>query len=512
MTPTLLGQHLINGQWLGQATAFTPMDPATNLALSQSFAEADADTIALAVNAASQAFTTYRRASPATRATLLQTIAEEIELAQADIIAIAMVETSLPQARLSAETTRICGQLRLFAQTLLSDYQPRYIDKGDAHRHPLPKPDTRLGYLPLGPVAVFGASNFPLAFSTAGGDTASALAAGCPVIVKAHPAHPGTSECVANAILKALRRCQLPAGIFSLLQGQQPQLSTALVQHPAVAAVGFTGSHKVGRLLADLCAARANPIPFYGELGSSNPQIILPQALARKGATLAHNQVESMLMGHGQFCTSPGLVLVTQGEGLDSYLRTLAADIAERPAANMLTLAISQSYQWQVEQILQLSGVDVIAQGQANHANHANHLIRPYALLTDANSFQQHPILAEEIFGPCVLVVICQSEQERLQLIEQLPGQLTASIHGEDQEVIHYQELVESLCYKVGRIMVNQLPTGVEVCPSMQHGGPYPASTDSRSTSVGSQAIWRFLRPICYQNYPQALLPESLRH
>ncbi|WP_299788704.1 aldehyde dehydrogenase (NADP(+)) [uncultured Shewanella sp.] len=505
---TVSGQHFINGSWIGQADAFNSFDPVKNSKLNWQFANASDDEVAQAATAANTAFTQYRSKTATQRAEFLEAIADEI-LADMDIItAAAHFETGLPMARLQGETGRTCTQLKLFATRLREPLEPRYVDRANPERAPLPKADTRLGVLPLGPVAVFGASNFPLAFSTAGGDTASALAAGCTVIVKGHPAHAATSELVTRSIEKAIIRCDMPQGVFNLVQGNSPQVSTTLVTHDAIKAVGFTGSLKVGRILADLCAARAEPIPFYGELGSTNPQFLLPQLLQAQAEQLATTQVQSMLMGHGQFCTSPGVVVAQKGEALNRYIATMTENLASLPAAAMLTPGIASTYQAQIDSLLNNGDVTLIAQGQSAEAAHHT---RPTAVRVYADDYLANSELQQEIFGPCAILVECDNPEQMLRIANALEGQLTATIHGSEKELAEQGELIETVAYKVGRIIFNQMPTGVEVCHSMNHGGPYPASTDGRTTSVGSDAMKRFERPICYQNMPDALLPDELK-
>ncbi|MEZ9595841.1 aldehyde dehydrogenase (NADP(+)) [Shewanella sp. 10N.261.52.F9] len=504
---TITGQHFISGTWTSEATDFNSINPVTNEALPYRFANASQSIVESAVVSAKQAFIKYRGITAESRAAFLEAIADEI---QADIEAItqtAHLETGLPMARLQGETGRTCGQLRLFAGNLRNPIDSRYVDLANAERQPLPKPDTRLTTLPLGPVAVFGASNFPLAFSTAGGDTASALAAGCTIVVKGHPAHAATSELVSGAIERAALKCDMPAGVFNLIQGSSPEVSTQLVTSTAIKAVGFTGSLKVGRILSDLCAARPEPIPFYGELGSTNPQFILSHILEEQAESLASTQVQSMLMGHGQFCTSPGVIVAIKGNALNRYKATLAEDIAPQSAASMLSAGIASTYQSQIELLLTNSQVELIAQGESSPANH---FTRPTALKVTATDFINSTEIQQEVFGPCAVLVECDDEAQMQLIAEQLEGQLTASIHGLDCELIANQDLIEAIAFNVGRLIFNQMPTGVEVCHSMNHGGPYPASTDSRTTSVGSAAMARFERPICYQNMPKTLLPQRV--
>ena len=503
----MLGQHLINGQWSGNTKDFSSFDPVQNTPLSWQFSEATEADIHGAAQAAQTAFERYRQTSPSDRASFLTHIVNELTKDADNIVAVAGRETGLPQARLQGELGRTCQQLSLFANHLLKPTDLRYADLARPERTPLPKADIRLGYLPIGPVAVFGASNFPLAFSTAGGDTASALAAGCPVIVKGHPAHPATTELVAKAILRAIKLSKMPEGVFGLIQGMQAQTATTLVNHPAIAAVGFTGSLKVGRLLFNCAAARDIPIAFFGELGATNPQVLLPSRLAEHAVPLAQSQVQSMMMGHGQFCTSPGIVIAVKGAGLTTYLNALACELATQAAAPMLSPGITNQYQQQTQQLIRHTTTRVIAQGLAAQAQHHT---RPLVLAVDAKDFCQTPLLQAEVFGPYALVVECDSTAQMLHLVQTLDGQLTATVHGTATELIEHQPLIEQLSYKVGRIIFNQMPTGVEVCHSMNHGGPYPASTDIRSTSVGVEAMKRFLRPICYQNASSAQLPRDL--
>ena len=503
----ITGQHFIQGEWTGDATAFSSFNPVENVPLDWQFACATSQEVHAAAKAAKQAFNRYRSTTPVQRAEFLEAIADEIQADIDTITAAAHLETGLPMARLQGETGRTCGQLRLFASTLRQPFEPKLVDLADPERAPLPKADTRLSVLPLGPVAVFGASNFPLAFSTAGGDTASALAAGCSVIVKGHPAHAATSELVTRAIEKAIKRCNMPAGVFSLVQGTAPQVSVDLVNQSAIKAVGFTGSLMVGRLLADLSAARAEPIPFYGELGSTNPQFLLSQILSDKAEQLASTQVQSMLMGHGQFCTSPGVIVAQTGDALNRYIATVTEDISSLAASAMLTPGIAATYQAQVDALLKNPQVNLIAQGQAASVSHQT---RPIALRVSAQAYLASQALQQEVFGPCAILVECDTQAQMQQVAEELEGQLTATIHGTDAELSQHSDLIEAVAYNVGRLIFNQMPTGVEVCHSMNHGGPYPASTNSRSTSVGSQAMKRFERPICYQNMPESILPSEL--
>ncbi|MCL1079333.1 aldehyde dehydrogenase (NADP(+)) [Parashewanella spongiae] len=509
-TVKLTGQHFISGQWIGNndRDIFSSHNPVLNQKLKWKFFEATAKDIDLATQSATDAFQSYRNTTPAQRADFLDAIATELNSDIAIIVAVAQIETGLPIARLQGETARTCNQLKLFAQHLRNPTEPRYMDKADPNRTPAPKPESRLGYIPLGPVVVFGASNFPLAFSAAGGDTASALAAGCSVIVKSHPAHPATTELVGKAISRAIESCSIAPGVFSVLQSSLPDIAASLVTNDKVAAVGFTGSLKVGRILADLCAARETPIPFFGELGSVNPQFILPNILEKDAESLAISQVQSLMMGHGQFCTSPGVLISLSSQGLERYKATLSEEISQQASAPMLSNGIAKTYQQQIERLEKHSGMTVVGRGISPEQPHHT---QPIIFSTSAECFNQNPQIRDEIFGPSAIIVECSDINKMQSVINKLEGQLCASIHGFESDFEQLQELIRSISYKVGRIIFNQMPTGVEVCYSMNHGGPYPASTNVQSTSVGVSAIKRFLRPICYQNSPTYLLPADLQ-
>ncbi|WP_133406610.1 aldehyde dehydrogenase (NADP(+)) [Parashewanella tropica] len=508
LSQDILGQHFISQQWIATHTNFPSYDPVANEKSPWTFNQATASLVDQAAQAANNAFVNYRQTTPEQRASLLEAIAQEIETSKADIIKVAMRETGLPEARLQGETGRTCNQLLMFANYLRQPNTSVEIDIADPNRSPLPKPDTRLSQLPIGPVAVFGASNFPLAFSTAGGDTTSALAAGCPVIVKGHPLHAATSELVTKAIEKAIIKTQMPSGVFNLIQSNKPEIATALVKHRLIKAVGFTGSLKVGRILADLCAQRDEPIPFFGELGSVNPQVILPNQLETEAQTLAETQVQSMMMGHGQFCTSPGLIIALKGNSLERYKETISKVMGQQSSAPMLSAGIASQYQQQTTRLAENHKTQLIAKGIPPEMEHHT---QPKCFCVTAAALLQDKLFQQEVFGPCAIIVECNDNQELLQIIAQLDGQLTASIHGNDKDIEQYQSIIHELSYKVGRIIFNQMPTGVEVCYSMNHGGPFPASTDVKTTSVGVKAINRFLRPICFQNAPTSMLPNELR-
>jgi alpha-ketoglutaric semialdehyde dehydrogenase len=495
------GRHLIAGEWVGGEAVFRSA-PAHGPA--HDFASGSADLVARACIAAEEAFWTYGWTTRAARAAFLDAIAEEIEARAGAITRIGTQETGLPEARLQGERGRTTGQLRLFAEHLRhGDYLDRRHDPALPGRQPLPRPDLRLIERPLGPVAVFGASNFPLAFSTAGGDTASALAAGCPVVVKGHPAHPGTGEIVAEAILAAITRTGMPAGTFGFVHGDRHETGAALVQHPLIRAVGFTGGLRGGRALFDLCAQRHEPIPFFGELGSINPCFVLPQALAVRTAQLAQGWVASLTMGAGQFCTNPGLVIL-RASNAEEFTAAARAALENAPAQVMLSDGIAEACRQGASRIAAAASPVL-----ENHGSGRNAL--PSIFLSTAQDFMHNHALGEEVFGPVGLVVTTSSEEEMLDLARALSGQLTATLHMDAGDMALAQRLMPVLERKAGRVLANGWPTGVEVAEAMVHGGPYPASTNFGATSVGTLAIRRFLRPVCYQNLPEDLLPEDLR-
>ena len=486
-------------------------NPATGVRLEPDYSIATSDEVECAARLADRAFAEYRHWEPKRRAALLRRIAEVFEAGVAAILERANQETALPLPRLQGEAARTCGQLRLFA-TLLEDgwWQDARIDHGDPGRKPLPKPDVRSMLAPLGPVAVFSSSNFPLAFSVAGGDTASALAAGCPVIVKPHQGHPGTSELVGLVVNQAAHESGAPEGIFSMLYGPGREVGIALVKHPLIKAVGFTGSRAGGRALMDAAAARPEPIPVYAEMGSINPVFFLPGALEAAAETLAAGLHASVTLGVGQFCTNPGLAFVQSGPAAEKFLKKLETLMAATPAGTMLTDSICSEYHAGIEKFSRVHGVrrvgELKARGSSNGAE-----AQATLFVTEAEIFLKNHSLMDEVFGPSTLIVRCSSGSEMLAAAEKLEGQLTATVHGTAEELGANPELVAILETKVGRLLWNGFPTGVEVCHAMMHGGPYPATADGRSTSVGTRAIARFLRPVCYQNWPDAALPDALK-
>lgn len=490
-------------------TTFHAVDPTTQTALPGTFVEATQEEVDQAVALAAAAFPTYRRLRPAQRADFLDRIAEEILQLGPALIERAMQETALPEGRLTGERGRTVNQLRLFAEVVREgSWVDARIDPAMPERQPLPRADIRQMQLPLGPVAVFGASNFPLAFSVAGGDTASALAAGCPVIVKGHPAHPGTSELVAQAILKAADASGMPEGVFSMVQGAGHAVGLALVTHPGIQAVAFTGSFRGGKALFDAAMQRAVPIPVYAEMGSTNPVFVLPGAMKQRAAEIAQGLLSSVTLGVGQFCTNPGLVFGLESAETDAFLSQLGQHFSEAQAGVMLTAGIAQAYQSGLDRLPQHQA-EMVAQGLAgagpNECQATLFKSRVQAFLTENE-------LEQEVFGPSTVFVSAHNREELLMAAQKLEGHLTATLQGTESDLAEYQDLVEILQTKVGRLIFNGFPTGVEVCHAMVHGGPFPATTDARSTSVGTLAIKRFARPVCYQGFPDASLPEALQN
>ena len=486
---------------------FQVRNPATGEALPVHFHEATSQEVDDAAQAADGAFDAYRNVSSEKRAGFLDTIADEILALGDELVMRAMAESGLPRGRIEGERGRTVGQLRLFASLLRDgDWEGRCIEEALPDREPLPRPDLRRRLIGIGPVAVFGASNFPLAFSTAGGDTASALAAGCPVIVKGHPAHAGTGEYVAHAVLAAAEKTGMPEGVFSLVQGTGHELGSGLVGHPLVKAVGFTGSLAGGRALFDLAASRPEPIPVYAEMGSCNPVFIFPEALSDGVDGLVDGLTGSISLGVGQFCTSPGLLFLIKGPDSDALVAGLTAGLDGVDPAVMLHAGIRSGYD---AGVLRLSDDPEVVRLTAERDAGEGCLAVPALFKVSSGAY--HADLEEEVFGPASLVVECDSVEDMVALAEGLHGHLTATIHSTAEAVDRYGRLIQVLERKAGRLIFNGYPTGVEVCHAMTHGGPYPATTDSRTTSVGTAAINRFLRPVTYQSFPVASLPESLR-
>jgi NADP-dependent aldehyde dehydrogenase len=508
----LHGKNLLGGKPSGEGSVLIHgMNPGTGETLEPAFLQATEGEINTAVRMADEAFRADTGRSPEDRAALLETVAEEIEGLGDELVQRVCAETGLPEGRILGERLRTTGQLRMFADLVREgSWVDARIDRAMPNRMPLPKPDIRRMLVPLGPVAVFGASNFPLAFSVAGGDTASALAAGCPVVCKGHPAHPGTSELVATAISRAVEKTGFHPGTFSLVHGLSPEVSLSLVRHPSIRAVGFTGSLQAGRSLFDAAARRPDPIPVYAEMGSVNPVFILPGALKERGREIAEGLVASVTLGAGQFCTNPGLVFGLEGPELDGFAGSVAEVVQDSPAQTMLHSGIQTSFRKGVEEWDGTSGVSALGTG-ADPGEGSGASARAAVYVADGTVFAENPHLAEEVFGPVSLLVRAGSVQELVTLAESMEGNLTATIHGTDEELEREGELIRALERKVGRLIFNSFPTGVEVCPSMQHGGPYPATSDPRSTSVGTAAVYRFARPMAWQGFPDRTLPAELQ-
>ena len=499
------GRHLIDGVWVAAEQTFTA-DRVDGQ--SRHFAAGTAADIDRAAHAAEAAFAVYGWSARSARAEFLDAIADAIEKRAEPITAVATAETGLPAGRIEGERGRTTGQLRLFAKHIRDGaYLDRRRDAADPDRKPLPRLEIRLVQRPIGPVGVFGASNFPLAFSTAGGDTASALAAGCPVVVKGHPAHPGTSQIVAEGILEAIRKTGQHPGVFSLIQSNTNEAGEALVKHPLIKAIGFTGSLRGGRALFDLAVSRPEPIPFFGELGSVNPLFILPQAARGRAVEIARGWAASLTMGAGQFCTNPGLCILIEGETAELFVEEVTAAIAGMPAQVMLSLGIAAAFRRGAEHMGSSNAVRTLCRPSVDGRS-----ATPGLFQVEGRSFLADRDLGEEVFGPAGLIVTVSHEDEMLELARAVQGQLTATLHMEAEDAGLAGRLLPVLERKAGRILVNGYPTGVEVVDAMMHGGPYPASTNVATTSVGTLAIRRFLRPVAYQNLPADLLPEDLRN
>ena len=495
---------------MGEQTSasFRAIDPRTGRPIGPELAIDDATSVAAAAARAEQAFDAYRATPPETRARFLEAIADALESRRGEIVAAAVAESGLPEARIGGELGRTTGQMRLFAATLRrGDWLGVRLDPALPERTPLPRPDLRLRRIPVGPVAVFGASNFPLAFSVAGGDTASALAAGCPVVVRGHPAHPYTSALAGAAIAEAVQACGLPEGVFSLISGPGIALGQSLVRDPRIMAVGFTGSRAGGLAIARSAAERPVPIPVFAEMSSINPVFLCPDALESKAEALADGFAASLTLGAGQFCTNPGLVVAVRGPGLERFVAQAGKALAASPSATMLTPGIHAAYARGVEARGQVEGVAQVAAGLVGEGENQ---CRAALFVTDAGRFMAEPSLSDELFGSSGLVVACADEAELLSLARALEGQLTATLHLAEADHGFAARLLPILERRCGRILCNGWPTGVEVSNAMVHGGPFPSTTDSRTSSVGSLAIDRFLRPVCYQNFPAGLLPPEL--
>jgi NADP-dependent aldehyde dehydrogenase len=508
---TFHGKNFIGSQLsaLGQET-FRGFDPKAGKQLDIPFHQATDEEIDRALNLASDAAPALREASAETIADFLDTIANEIEALGDTLIDQVMLESGLGRDRLTGERGRTTNQLRMFAALVREgSYVDARIDPALPDRKPLPRPDLRRMLIPIGPVAVFGASNFPLAFTVAGGDTASAFAAKNPVVVKGNPVHPGTSELIAGAIVRAVKRSGLPEGTFSLLNAVDPDVSLAVVRHPATKAVAFTGSERAGRAIFDAATQRPEPIPAYAEMGSVNPVFVLPGALQERSEAIAEGLAKSINLGTGQFCTCPGLVIGIDNNAFQSLNQKLATAFERATPTTMLHPGILHSYERSLSRVRGVQGT--ASSRSAQIADAAKTEAIPVLFETDAATWLSNETLAEEIFGPSAIVVRSKSAQEMLTIANALPGTLTATIHGTVEDLTRFRSLVAALETKAGRLILNGYPTGVEVSPAMHHGGPYPATTDPKFTSVGTAAVLRFLRPVCYQSFPNSALPLELQ-
>ena len=504
--------HLEGKNLIGNTTSATGteklhgINPVDGKALEPAYTYATETELDTAVKLAEEAFKTYKTKTGAEKATFLEQIAVEIEALGDTLINRYVAESALPAGRATGERGRTMGQQRLFASLLREgSWVNAIIDKAMPDRQPLPRTDLRSMERPLGPVAVFGASNFPLAFSVAGGDTVSALAAGCPVVFKAHPSHPGTSELVGKAIIAAAQKTNMPEGVFSMIYDGGIAIGQKLVVHPLIKAVGFTGSYNGGKAIFDSAMSRPEPIPVYAEMGSTNPVFVLPGIIKQKSAELAAQYLGSVTLGVGQFCTNPGVLVVNKEE--EEFLKAIAESANTAAGGVMLNEGIKKKYVAEVSQNASLS--KEVGVGQPNDAAFG---VNAQIRYVETDQYLEHKELQSEVFGPYSIVVGTSGKDDLLKLADQLSGHLTASIFGTEEELGEYTELIQKLEQKVGRLIFNEFPTGVEVCHAMVHGGPFPATSDARSTSVGTEAIKRFTRPVCFQNMPDALLPVELKN
>lgn len=507
---SITGKQLIGGNWqAGNAGSYQAVNPATGESLGPELSFASEEQISAATAAAAKAAPAFAATSLEERAAFLDACAEQIMALGDELLERVSLETGYPRGRAENERGRTCNQLKMFAGVVRAgDFLDVRIDPALPERTP-PRPDLRFTKQALGPVAVFGSSNFPLAFSAAGGDTVSALAAGCPVIVKSHNSHPGSGELVAQALATAADKCAMPAGVINFVAGDGNSIGAQLVTDANIKAVGFTGSYRGGSALHQLASNRPDPIPFFGEMGSINPLVVLPQALQADADGIANGFVGSLTLGTGQFCVNPGLVLGMAGTELDAFIDATAKALTDQPAGVMLNQGVAAAYQKGADTLGQQAGVERVAAGTEPGAQGYCGQARLYRVA--ARDFLANPALQEEVFGPTSLVVVCDSADQLNQVADALSGQLTGTLHGTEAELGEHQNLVRTLEQRVGRLVFNGFPTGVEVTEAMMHGGPHPASTDTRFTSVGTAAIDRWLRPVCYQNSPAGLLPPALQ-
>jgi 2,5-dioxopentanoate dehydrogenase len=506
---SLHGKQFIGFTLVGKGKdSYQTINPITGDKMLPHFREASKGEVLKAIEKANHAFNIYRQKSGIEKAEFLEAIAEEIEALGGELIQRCVSETALPEARIQGERGRTIGQIMLFAQMLREgSWVQAHIDTAQPERKPLPKPDIRSMQMAIGPVVVFGASNFPLAFSVAGGDTISALAAGCPVVVKAHPAHAGTCELIASAITQAAIKKNMPDGVFSMLHGGA-KIGAALVKHPNIKAVGFTGSFKVGKTLFDIAAKRPQPIPVYAEMGSVNPVFVLPNALEQDTIAISQGFTNSVNLGVGQFCTNPGMMVIENTPSVTAFVDALKQTFSQSNGGTMLTQSMQKAYENGIKHIKLTDAVSVLAEGTplSTHSG-----VTPALFETTVKNIHKKPVLMEEVFGPTSLVVKANDKNELLKMAQSLEGHLTATVFATANDLANYRELIDILTQKVGRLIINGYPTGVEVCHSMVHGGPYPATTYPNSTSVGTNAVYRFTRAVCFQGFPDTLLPDELK-
>jgi alpha-ketoglutaric semialdehyde dehydrogenase len=509
---TMDTRNLIGYNYLPQlGNKFQAVDPALGVDLPGDFYAASLSEADAALNLADKAFEVYRNIGKDKKAAFLRSIADEILAIGDELIERAMAESGLPAPRLQGERARTTNQLKMFADLLEEgSWVEAIIDTAMPDRQPLPRADIRKMMVPIGPAVVFGASNFPMAFSVAGGDTASALAAGCPVVVKAHPAHPGTSALVAGAIKKAAEKNDMPEGVFSILYDDGYAIGETLVKHPKTKIVTFTGSFKGGMALVKMARERDEPIPVFAEMGSVNPVVLLPQALENRAEELAKTYTDSITMSAGQFCTNPGLLLAVQSDGLDRFKQTLAGGIANVNSATMLTPGISENFKKLSTGMLAENAVSIIAKSDKLDTGKVNQCVAVVTEITAA-AFLADEKYKEEVFGPYSMLVVADDIAQLEQVISSLHGQLTATVMAEKEELPNYRRITDKLANLAGRVILNNPPTGVEVGNAIQHGGPFPATSDSRFTSVGTSSVKRFVRPVCWQNWSDDLLPDELK-
>lgn len=507
----ITGKNYIGNQLSAKGNKnFKTFNPLLNVENDWEITEASEEEISDAAILASESFKIYSKVSGAKRAQFLRAIANEIEDLGDELLEVFSAESGLPNGRAVGERGRTLGQLRAFADHVeAGNWVEASIDTGQPERQPIAKADLRKMNIALGPVVVFGASNFPLAFSTAGGDTAAALAAGCPVIVKSHPMHAGTGDLVASAIINAVQKTGMPNGVFSNLNSSGIEVGQSLVQNPNIKAVGFTGSQAGGRALYDLAAKREEPIPVFAEMGSVNPVVILPKALQNRAKEIAKTYSGSITLGTGQFCTNPGLILGIKSDGLNNFVETLAEEIVKIEPSVMLHPNITGAYEKNKATALSQKGIKVLADYKTEVKPN---YVRQVVTTVEGSTFLNNTTLHHEVFGPYSIVVQCENKAQLEDIISKLEGQLTGTILSDDDEIASHPNIVNVLQNRVGRIILNGVPTGVEVCPSMLHGGPYPASTDSRFTSVGVDSIKRWARPFSYQDWPNDMLPDELKN